>query len=118
MNIITAARSARAGQAAEQPLRTFKRDDHKVNLSFSSMIEYISEFPDDQDEPPATKHIPNDELLFMKDYAYEPFLPLTTVDVERAVKETTRISKLCSNEKERDGIMVLSQKARQYKLRP
>ena len=82
------------------------------------MIEYISEFPDDQDEPPATKHIPNDELLLMKDFPYEPLLPLTTVDVERAVKETTRISKLCSNPKERDGIMVLSQKAREYKLRP
>ena len=118
VNIITAARSARAGQAAEQPLRTFKRDDHKVNLNFTSMIEYISEFPDDQDEPPATKHIPNDELLLMKDFPYEPLLPLTTVDVERAVKETTRISKLCSNPKERDGIMVLSQKAREYKLRP
>ena len=95
--------------------RLFTRDDWKVN-EYAQSLSNLSSLPlfDSKTEPPMTKHLSNAELESLIDSPLKCDLPLTTVATERAVKETTRISKMgASGPRERDGIRALSKKARE-----
>ena len=76
-----------------------------VNLNVNSL--YLA-----KTEPPATLKMSNEEIELLREKPLELSLPLSTVSVERAVKETTRTSLMAYSELERDGIMMQAKKSR------
>ena len=114
VNVISEIRSKPASARASDSQRLFARKDWMVNEYARSLSE-LSSIPlfDASTEPPVTRHLSDVELEDLIDSPLECNLPLTTVATERAVKETTRISKIgASGPRERDGIMALSNIAR------
>ena len=115
VEVISEVRSKPVSVSANAKQRLFTRDDWKVN-EYAQSLSNLSSLPlfDCQTEPPMTKHLSNAELESLIDLPLKCDLPLTTVATERAVKETTRISKMgASGPRERDGIRALSRKARE-----
>ena len=115
VEVISEIRAKPVPVTANAKQRLFPRDDWKVN-EYAQSLSNLSSVPlfDCHTEPPMTKHLSNAELQDLIDSPLQCSLPLTTVATERAVKETTRISKIgASGPRERDGIMALSRKARE-----
>ena len=115
VEVISEVRSKPVPVSANAKQRLFTRDDWKVN-EYAQSLSNLSSVPlfDCKTEPPMTKHLSNAELESLIDLPLKCSLPLTTVATERAVKETTRVSKMgASGPRERDGIMALSRKARE-----
>ena len=115
VEVISEVRSNPVPVSANAKQRLFTRDDWKVN-AYAQSLSNLSSVPlfDCKTEPPVTKHLSDAELEALIESPLKCSFPLTTVATERAVKETTRISKIgASGPRERDGIMALSRKARE-----
>ena len=95
-------------------IRVFHPDDYKVNFNAMDLVS-LNQVPlsEAKFEPPATKVFSDDEI---KSFLYFPLdlnIPLSSVAVERAVKDTTRAAGMAGNEEERNGIVQATLRSRE-----
>ena len=71
-------------------------------------------------EPPITRSLSGPRLLSLEEAPLELNLPACSVAVERGVKDVTEAAQVCSDSKERDGVIFqkfASRKKNPYKNR-
>ena len=113
VDLILKIRNKPRGRGRKAWPRKFRRSDWEINPDCSSLSDLCRKpIHDVCTEPPYTMSLSDQEL---ESILLEPLvvdLPLTTVSVERAIKEVTRASKAASNSLERDGVIHQTLKAR------
>ena len=67
-------------------------------------------------EPPLTRHMTGVQLLALKTAPLQVDLPVTSVVVERGVKDVTRGSTVCVDAEEQDGFNMQTISARKRNL--
>ena len=63
-------------------------------------------------EPPATERLSRDQVISFLDKPMETLFPISSVSVERAVKETTSVSLMAASEVQRNGIIQMRIRSR------
>ena len=97
----------------KKEIRVVGPEEYKVNIEATSLVNLnVNSLYLAKTEPPATLKMSNEEIELLREKPLELSLPLSTVSVERAVKETTRTSLMAYSELERDGIMMQAKKSR------
>ena len=94
-------------------LRSFVPDDHRVNMRALSLSELnIVPLSAAVHEPPATERLSRDQVISFLDKPMETLFPISSVSVERAVKETTSVSLMAASEVQRNGIIQMRIRSR------
>ena len=101
-------------QLPKTGIRPFMPNDYRVNVNASG-LHNLNMIPlrEAKYEPPVTKHLSNQEIL---GFLHSPFdasgVPLSSVAVERAVKDTTRASMMARSTEQRNGVIRMTIRAR------
>ena len=98
---------------SSKPISVFHPKDYKVNFDAKD-LESLNQVPlsEAKYEPAPTKIFSDDEI---KSFLYFPLdlnIPLSSVAVERAVKDTTRAARMAGNEEERNGVVQATLRSR------
>ena len=94
-------------------IRVICPDDYTVNPDASSLEDLNKRHITlAKTEPPATKLLSNEQLVKLVGSPMSLRLPLSSVAVERAVKDTTRVSLLAGSVEEQNGTAKLTVKSR------
>ena len=98
----------------KKTLRKFTPSEYMVNLKATNLAD-LNQIPFKfaTSEPPALRHLTDEEIIAFLDKPMQSNFPIETVAVERAVKDVSRASKMANNTKERNGVVFLTKKARQ-----
>ena len=101
-------------QLPKTGIRPFMPNDYRVNVNASG-LHNLNMIPlkEARYEPPVTKHLSESEIL---GFLHSPFdasgIPLSSVAVERAVKDTTRAAMMARSTVDRNGVIRMTIKAR------
>ena len=87
-------------------IRQFHSVDHRPNPQADSLMTLCT--APFTSEPPVTKSLSDEEVKNIVNQPLSTKLPMTTVAVERLVKEVSRVSTVCVDELRRDGKIFLS----------
>ena len=94
-------------------LRRFLPDDHRVNMRALSLSNLnLVPLSAAVHEPPVTERLSRDEVISFLDSPLDSLYPITSVSVERAVKDTTAVSMMATSEAQRNGILQLRIRSR------
>ena len=101
-------------QLPENGIRPFMPNDHRLNVKATG-LQNLNMIPlkEARYEPPVTKHLSDQEVL---GFLHNPFdasgIPLSSVAVERAVKDTTRAAMMARSTVHRNGVIRMTIRAR------
>ena len=94
-------------------LRSFVPGDHRVNMRALSLSNLnLIPLSAAVHEPPVTERLSRDEVISFLDSPLDSLYPITSVSVERAVKDTTAVSLMATSEAQRNGILQLRIRSR------
>ena len=101
-------------QLPETGIRPFMPNDYRVNVRATSLGNLnMIPLKEARYEPPVTKQLSDQEIL---GFLHNPFdasgCPLSSVAVERAVKDTTRASMMARTTEQRNGVIRMTIRAR------
>ena len=104
----------RSLQLPETGIRPFMPNDYRVNVSATGLGNLnMIPLKEARYEPPVTKQLSDQEIL---GFLHNPFdasgCPLSSVAVERAVKDTTRASMMARTTEQRNGVIRMTIRAR------
>ena len=99
---------------SEKGIRLFKPYDYRVNVKATG-LDNLNMIPlrEARYEPPVTKAMTESEILTFLHTPYDASgVPLSSVTVERAVKDVTRAAMMARNTKQRNGVIQMTIRSR------
>ena len=94
-------------------LRSFAPIDHRVNMRALSLSDLnLVPLKAAVHEPPVTERMSRDEVISFLDSPMDSLYPITSVSVERAIKDTTAVSMMATSEAQRNGALQLRIRSR------
>ena len=119
VNIILNLRKLPKRVLTRKGVRVVKRRHCRINPNADSLADLnIQHVEKAKTEPPCTRGLTDEQLMEVAECPLDLKLPITSVAVERAVKDTTRAVKMVSSSLEANGVIQNTIRSRKQQLPP